>query len=133
MPVHGLVVGNLGVLSASSDPDVYSLSGAGDLGLGESATVYFYSNGSGEGLHLGEFFWVLPSSATTRYSHEIRATHASGPAPTGDSLGSWLSLSSTRAWSNDTVGTTTLTIEIRRVSSGEIMVSGNIELHRDTL
>lgn len=124
---------SVGAYGSTDDLDVYSLEGAGSLGLGAAATVYFYNDGSGEGTGLGEFFWVTPESATTRYSHEIRATYVSGPTPTGDTLGSWLSLSSTRAWSNDTVGITTLTIEIRRVSSGEVMVSGDIDLQRDNI
>lgn len=129
----GLVASSVGAIANTQDVDVYSLAGAGDLGLGTAATVYFYSDGSGEGVSLGPFDWVTPSSATTRYSHEIRATLISGPTPTGDSLGSWLSLSSTRGWSNDTVGTTALTIEIRRVSTGQVMVSGQVDLQRDNI
>lgn len=124
---------SVGAYASNTDLDVYSLAGAGDVGLGTAATVYFYNDGSGEGVSLGGFDWVTPTSATVRYSHEIRATYVSGPTPTGSALGSWLSLSSTRSWSNDTVGTTTLTIEIRRVSSGEVMVSGDIDLQRDNI
>lgn len=71
--------------------------------------------------------WMLRGSVS---QYETRATLNSGSTPSG-TLGSWLSLSTTRDWELTTASgniTCSLTVEIRRASNGEVLDSATITL-----
>lgn len=65
--------------------------------------------------------------------YQVRATLVSGPSPTGDALGSWLSLNSSRAWqianaNPGTVVTSVITVEIRKVANSQIVDTATITI-----
>ena len=74
--------------------------------------------------------WIVPASAAGS-NYEVRAQETSGTVSTG-TVGSWLSLGTTRTWSRaQTVnGTSTceLLIEIRLAASGVVLAAATITL-----
>lgn len=73
--------------------------------------------------------WLLLGAAA---DYEIRCTVNSGTTPAGSATGSWLSLSSTRAWTLTETGTGTkscnLTIEIRKAGSSSSVDSATVTM-----
>lgn len=71
--------------------------------------------------------WVLPRNAAIGDDYEVRLTVNSGVTPAGSATGSWLALTSDRAWSHTriTVGTTTgnYTVEIRDTLTSTVQAS----------
>jgi hypothetical protein len=74
--------------------------------------------------------WLLMGLNT---DYQVRVTYQSGDTPTGDALGSWLSLGTTRSWSLSVGGTGGskdgfLQIDIRRVSDFVIIDTALVEI-----
>jgi choline dehydrogenase-like flavoprotein len=124
------------VATAGGLPVYLEDSGASALALSPAtATAEFRLNSSGAaearqnlGSWVEEFAWLLAGAAG---DYECRMTMNSGTNFDGSSLGSWLSLSSTRTWSHSrgSVGETTGTgtLEIRR-ASGSVLASCTITI-----
>lgn len=73
--------------------------------------------------------WVIPNSAAPG-DYEVMCTVDSGTIDTvaSDAVDTWLPLTSTREWSKDTVGNASLTISVRKGSSGAAIDSGTYSL-----
>lgn len=104
----------------------------GSLQLGGNAAATLQLDADGDitgqtdllGLHdVGD--WIIPKAAAGG-NYECRLTVNSGSVDIG-STGSWLSLSSNRAWSQSQVGvgesTANVTLEVRQASSGVVLDS----------
>lgn len=79
--------------------------------------------------------WVTPTSYTGQQDHWVRFTVDSGTSPSGSGTGSWLALTSDRAWYLEESGSNLVqcgyTIEIATDSGGSNIVcswSGTIEV-----
>lgn len=120
---------------ASASAGVVSLS---DLdveatNLAPATATAFYSllaSGDVTAFALPDGAWIIPRVGMSGY--EARATVTAGTIG-GATTGSWLSLASSRSWSNSrsTVGTTfgQMTVEIRRAGGdGTILASATISL-----
>lgn len=73
--------------------------------------------------------WVTGSYTASGY--EIRATKLGGHNPTGDTLGAWHSLATTRGWrlGSGILGKScSLRIEIRRASDGTVLDTATITM-----
>ncbi len=93
-----------------------------------NAGVEQWTSTSSGGATLGN--WVTPTSAAGS-AYEARVTVNSGTTPNG-TVGSWLSLGTSRAWDLSTVSVTTvtcnLTVEIRNATSLVVVASGTVIL-----
>lgn len=118
----------------------YTVSGRAALPAGAFASIYFYSDGTERysnnanptPVSLG--YWCPAGNGT---AYDILATLASGTAPSGSPLGTWIALATSpnvASWSetNDSgLGNTvscTLAIQIRLHSTGSVVATGNVGL-----
>lgn len=128
--VTAFIVGSAGGASGTvtlSDTDVVATNLAPSTAI---ANFSLLASGDITAFALPDGIWISPRSGMANF--EVRATVASGVINSG-TTGSWLSLSSTRTWSNSrsTVGTTfgAMTVEIRRAGGdGTILASASITL-----
>ena len=74
--------------------------------------------------------WIAPASAAPG-SYECRATLNSGAISTG-TTGTWLALTTNRAWQLITDGSANLTIEIRN-AAGTVLSSATVTMSRSTV
>lgn len=105
-----------------------------DIGLSvidpNNATAQFRvtSGGVVEGTGEADYDWLIAGAAA---DYEVRADVTSGSLGSG-TTGSWLSLSSTRAWSvtRSVLGTSsaTMTVRIRRASDAVVLETATISL-----
>ncbi len=72
--------------------------------------------------------WALVPVAGLGADYECEATLVSGPTPSGDAVGSWLSLSTNRAWSQPGPAVTNLTVKIRPAGGGATLASATVLL-----
>jgi len=75
--------------------------------------------------------WVIPAPPDDSSIYEVRATVQSGTNPTGDNLGVWLSLQSTRKWilEQNQQGTTTANVFIEiRATGGSVLDSAYVNI-----
>lgn len=101
----------------------------------ESITAYYSLLSTGGGIHTNsigddtEFTWLVSGSAS---SFQVRVTVLSGTTPGGDGAGSWLSLSTSRAWSlfqsGEGVKSATMLVEIRLISTLVVVGSATVEM-----
>lgn len=83
------------------------------------------------GTHADIADWLLSGAAG---DYDVRLTVNSGTNPTGDSVATWLALSSTRTWTltDATEGggeiSNDCTVEVRLNSSGDILASANVTM-----
>ena len=95
-----------------------------------TATYSLLASGDVTAFALPDGVWIFPRSGMASY--EVRASVTFGTIG-GAATGSWLSLASSRTWSNSrsTVGITTggMTVEIRRAGGdGTVLASASITL-----
>ena len=108
-----------GVLNAALSPDVST--------AGIAAFVEFQNDGDYSDSNSGTDDWLLPNGTSVAAHYEIRVDVTAGSfdmvgsAPTG----SWIALSTTRAWGRETVGTCTFNVQIREAGSQIIRYTSN--------
>lgn len=111
-------------LSNASDTQSASLPGSASVSYTLNANGNVSTGGDGV---IGQ--WIVPQVGMGSY--EARATLNSGSVTSG-TTGSYLALSSTRAWSilRSSVGTTSagLTIEIRLIGSATVLATATVTL-----
>jgi hypothetical protein len=75
--------------------------------------------------------WIDPRNSTVGDDYEIRLTVNSGTTPAGAATGSWIALSTDRTWSitrsGDAESFSDTTLEIRKASTGEVVLTQDIE------
>ncbi len=63
--------------------------------------------------------WVDPASSTVAAYYQVKVDATSGAFSSGGT-GSWLDLSTSRAWTKTSVGSVTFTVTIREKASGTV-------------
>lgn len=105
---------------------------------GGTATASYNLNDTGAGTYsltagFSGFTWMNTGVVG---DYQVRATFVSGTVPVG-TLGSWLSLGTTRTWSLTQSGegekTCVLTIEIRLLSTGVILDTATVTLRATSI
>lgn len=78
--------------------------------------------------------WMANGCGQATSAYEVRATLAAGDAVDTGTVGSWLSLGTTRTWTQDVTvnandtDSSTLTVEIRRVSDSVVVDTATVTL-----
>lgn len=122
--------------SALGAPNVISISDDYSNAInGKTAGVRISNNGYyykyRGGVANAEYVWITPQSNYSEY--EVKATLNSGDTPAGDSLATWLSLSTSRDWTlqNGTIegeSTCSLTLEIRWTGNNVVQDSATYSI-----
>ena len=117
-----------GAATADVNAGTYTPSGAVDGGVKYETDGEFFARTGATTAYVDTGSWLTPESKATGGGYEIRATLNSGTLATG-TTGTWLALTSDRAWTVDQYDTANLTIDIRKnggsvLSTGTVIVEG---------
>lgn len=136
--IVAMLLGATGVAGGGSGSVTLNSSTAESSGAGSRTASYRVANDGivyvgDNGSYSAQYTWTGDSAS----NYEVRLTQTAGNTVTGDSLATWLALSSTRTWSvadtvaDDILKYAYLTVEIRDVATSTVRASASITIYAE--